>query len=347
VLLLWLLRRRPVAFGLVAGVGALHREFTLYAVVALVALAVLAGRASEPALRRFAVVASLAFAAVVLAVLALTPLATYAGGVSRNAGWKGATQAAERLSALAQRTLPILYGVRPLSLASQNLRSELLVSAAGLGAGPLLAALALVLAMRLLRPGRLARLRTPATAFPWFLVLIGVQALVGYVLFGRGGGGDLYIRYVLLALLLPVGGLALVLQLEPARLLRAAAVSGVMAWAALNAVDHARLAAEYLLRPPPDPHRELADDLTARGIRFGRADYWTAYHVSYLAGERVKLHARSFNLIGEYRTLFLENLATAVDVRDSGPCDDGRRVAEFCVVGPPAPRRREESRTGG
>ena len=41
VLLLWLLRGRPLAFGVVFGIGFLHREFTLYGLTAIVGLALL------------------------------------------------------------------------------------------------------------------------------------------------------------------------------------------------------------------------------------------------------------------------------------------------------------------
>ena len=44
VLLLWVLRARPLAFGLVFAFGFAHREFTVYGVTALVAVAVLADR---------------------------------------------------------------------------------------------------------------------------------------------------------------------------------------------------------------------------------------------------------------------------------------------------------------
>ena len=55
VLLLWLLRRRPVWFGLVLGVGFLNREFTIYGAAALVALDAAAPHAlhARGALRRY------------------------------------------------------------------------------------------------------------------------------------------------------------------------------------------------------------------------------------------------------------------------------------------------------
>src|SRR5688500_24173 len=44
VLLLWILRDRPLAFGLVFGLGFVHREFTAYGVTAIIAISVLADR---------------------------------------------------------------------------------------------------------------------------------------------------------------------------------------------------------------------------------------------------------------------------------------------------------------
>ena len=41
ILLLWLLRGRPLAFGVVFGIGFLHREFTLYGLTAIVGLSML------------------------------------------------------------------------------------------------------------------------------------------------------------------------------------------------------------------------------------------------------------------------------------------------------------------
>src|SRR5262249_319826 len=43
VLLLWITRRRPLLFGLIAGIGFLNREFTAYGVVAVLAIETMEG----------------------------------------------------------------------------------------------------------------------------------------------------------------------------------------------------------------------------------------------------------------------------------------------------------------
>jgi hypothetical protein len=340
VLLLWLLRSRPVAFGVVGAVGCLHREFTAYGVVALIVVDVLRGRLRDRGRRAFWLRAALAAVLVVALVEVLRPLSTYTGERAAGIGWKGLEPALARLSTLLARTLPLLAGLFPYPVARFNVRSTLVQAPIG----PLLAAAAgvsaLVLAARLVRRAVAGWRLDGALELPLYLGLVGGQALAAYVLFGRGQGADPYIRYVLLALLLATAALAAVLHLETASWARWLAIAVTAAWAAQNAVDHGRLAVEYIASRPADPHRVLADDLLARGIQYGAADYWVAYHVSYLARERVKLHARGYGRIGEYRALFLDNLPRAVDVRTGGPCPDGRVVDGFCVVGPPAPRWR-------
>jgi hypothetical protein len=340
VLLLWILRSRPVAFGVVGAVGCLHREFTAYGVVALIVIDVLRGRVRDRGRRAFWLRAALAGVLVVALVEVLRPYSTYASERGAGIGWKGLGPALARLCALVDRTLPLLAGFFPYPVARLNVRSTLVQAPLGplLGFAALLAAL--VLAARLARPALARWHRDGDLELPLFLGLVGGQALVAYVLFGRGQGADPYVRYVLLALLLATAALASVLRLEMASWVRWLAIAVVGAWATQNVVDHGRLAIEYATARPVNPYRVLTDDLLARGIRYGAADYWVAYHVSYLARERVKLHARGLSRIGEYRELFLDNLPRAVDVRMGGPCADGRVVGGFCVVGPPAPRWR-------
>ena len=52
--------------------------------------------------------------------------------------------------------------------------------------------------------------------------------------------------------------------------------------------DTLRLYSRFTGRPPGD-FRVLADALVARGVRAAYADYWTAYVVTFIAGERVKI----------------------------------------------------------
>lgn len=323
ILLLWVLRERPWLFGLVAGFGFLNREFTIYGPLAVAAVQAVRGEIpGRPALARWTKAAAV-FAAVLLAVHLLQPLS--ANPATRTAGieWQGARSAALRAVALFRDMLPALFGLAPALLAST---AAAVSAAVGLRLG--------ALAWR-------ARPLPRWADFPVYLVLVGAQCLGAYVLVGIGLGNLAYLRYLLIALLLPAGAAAIYLRLEPWAPARRAVVAALVLLAGWNGRDHVRLGVQYATAPPANPFRVLADDLVSRGVRYGAADYWIAYHASYLSGERVKLDARGFSRVSEYRRLFRENLGEAVDVRNGVAGCPGRTVAgQFCVVGPPAPLKR-------
>ena len=64
VLLLWILRDRPLAFGLMFALGFIHREFTIYGVTAIIAIALLADRRLNDARVRAAALAGVGYFAV-------------------------------------------------------------------------------------------------------------------------------------------------------------------------------------------------------------------------------------------------------------------------------------------
>ena len=120
-----------------------------------------------------------------------------------------------------------------------------------------------------------------------YLFLVGALTAAAY---NVGRCGDLHVltvRYMLLAILAPIGLAAAWLRLEPRRSLRVALMLALGAWAAASLIGHARLADEYLRRTPPAHARALADYLVGHRIRFVRTDYWTGYRVAFLSQERV------------------------------------------------------------
>ena len=81
---------------------------------------------------------------------------------------------------------------------------------------------------------------------------------------------------------------------------RAALAAAVLLWCAVNALDMAALIREYRSRPLVDYRLVLADDLVARGVTSARAPFRAAYHVTFLAGERVRTAATDFTRIRAY-----------------------------------------------
>ena len=68
----------------------------------------------------------------------------------------------------------------------------------------------------------------------------------------------------------------------------------------MSLADTARLYLRYA-KADPDELRVLADALVARNVRTADAPYWTAYAVTFLTGERVKVASTDFVRITEYQ----------------------------------------------
>jgi len=169
-----------------------------------------------------------------------------------------------------------------------------------------------------------ARRADVSLAFCWYLVAVGVLASTVY--FVTHTVAQEYSRYGLLALLIPVGLTAALLVLEPLDWLRRGVMAATLCWAAISGVETARL---YGLawNSPPSPYRVLADTLVARRVRVAYAPYWTAYVVTIMTGERVKIASTDDVRIQENQTLAAGD-PQVVEIREQ-PCDSAERVARW------------------
>jgi hypothetical protein len=302
VLLIWMLRDRPLWQGLALGVGFLHREFTAYGFLAILAVAAL-DRSLFTRARVVRVAATLVTAAAVWAVVwALRPYSSGAGpgttpldvmGASNNILGLAARVCGEpRLIARGFDALLGFYLGLPLGLTPSPLSDFFVNSRLTQGvpwAWPVagLAGLAALFRVGWLiaRRGVGASMATVGASV--YLFLVGAIAAAAY---NVGRCGDLHVhtvRYMLLFILAPVGLAAAWLRLEPRRAVRGALMLAIGAWTAASVTGHARLADEYLRRTPPAHARALADYLVERRIRLVRTDYWTGYRVAFLSQERV------------------------------------------------------------
>jgi hypothetical protein len=168
------------------------------------------------------------------------------------------------------------------------------------------------------RPGR------SALAFCWYLVAVGMVASVAY--FATHTVAQEYSRYGLLALFIPVGLTAALLELEPSAWGRGAVVAAAIAWMAVTGAETAQLY-RIARSSPPSPYRVLADALVAQGVRVAYAPYWTAYVVTFMTGERVKVASTDFVRIEEYQKLAAGD-PDVVEIREQ-PCPGGERVARW------------------
>ena len=299
VLLLWLLRDRPVWCGLSLGVGLLQRTFTVYGLVSL--LLVLAARRqlfTRLGLRRVAVTLLVA-AVLLLAAERIKPAASAMGPGTTLAQLHTRTQAAEIVGHLCidARTIlpgvgrlvtlhwPLLFGTRSQTLLEYGIESELRQGMPG--AGPWLAILITIAICRIgltvvRERGWLQHLDACA-----YLALAGALSAGGYVM-ARCGVLTIYkMNYDLLSLMGAVGVAAWYLRVETSMRLRTVWITGLIAWTAIHAVAHGRLLAEYATHPPRGGKFELIEALDNRGVRYAYADYALAYPITFLTNERI------------------------------------------------------------
>ncbi|MEZ5319789.1 MAG: hypothetical protein R2752_20475 [Vicinamibacterales bacterium] len=350
VVLLWLLRDRPLAFGAVLAFGVLQREFAVYGFGAIVALALmdrsLFRRHAWPAIGAGAA----AFAGVWQGVYLLKQFSSIAGP-GTSATWRP-LEASANLAALAGRicivpseVLPALRGLVTTHLADllgasdQEMAAYTINSVLHQGAPWLWPILGPALALGLARVVWLGARRglrpwQPPVAFASYLLLVGLQAVLVYAVVRCGALGIAEMRYSLLGVYGAVGIVAAFLAIEPRRWLRMAGVGVVLLWAGVAVTAHARLARQYAFDPPVNARRVLADTLLAQGVRYAYADFWEAYIVSFYTDEQVIVASTNFVFIDEYQWLVDRRSDEAVHIRREA-CAGGTAVADWVWICPP------------
>jgi hypothetical protein len=332
VLLLWPLRHRPFLFGAVLALGFLNREFTIYAVLVLLAAELVTRRIFQPAVFRQWLLAFVAFVVVWDGILALKPFADLNGPGTRGkliAGFGGsqienltnrmgrsAGDLPARAQAMIVERLPSLLGGR-LELDGIAHQGRNWV-AWPLWLGALLAASRVLMLLRFGRP-------PASTAFIWYVLAIGATAATMFVI--ARPVTDTTHRYFLLALYIPIGFTAAWLALEPHRWIRTVVVLAMIGWSGLSAIDNYRQAERYVSGYEPNKIRDLANALEARGLHVARAGYWRAYKLTFLTQERLKIASTDYERIEEYRRLADQEGNRLLRLQEK-PCPGGEPVVE-------------------
>ena len=335
VLLLWMLRDRPLAFGLLFGLGFAHREFTVYGVTAAIAIALLADRRLHAERWKAVALGAVGFLIVTQAIRTAYLFSTPFGpGTTIAPGDLAAGSALGSRYCFAPETiLPSMAGLFGnyfgLPFGATSERVVTLGLRSSLPAGPAYwPVLGLVLAAALARALWISiRDRTPVWtgrgAIGTFLILIGLQAGIVYAVSRCGRLEPDTVRYALLMLYTGVGIATLFFVYETQRLWRTAMIGAIALWALVTAASHVRLYDEYLRREPAFAHRELATYLVDHGIAYARADYWTAYVTTFLANEKVVLASTDTVRITSYQDAVEQNRDRAVNVQRQ-PCGNGQ-----------------------
>jgi hypothetical protein len=358
VLLLWLMRANPIAFGLIAGIGFLHREFTAYAVTAIILLEILYGTFFSAINLKAKAIAFAEFVGIGLAVRALMNRGDLLGPGTANSlppevlnsqpgfwlahfCWNPSALL-PNLRWLARENLGVLLGWRVGPL-SDYARSSLTIGHAWVWLPPavLVALVGLILVRRSSNPEPSApRISAdsnrgiPRTAFPAFLAIVGLQAILVYAFMTCVVQDGTLVRFTLLALLIPVGLTAMLLRSGRPPIAQAVAAIAVLAWATPSAIDNARLLAEYISRPPQADYRNFANFLEREGVRYGRAPYWTAYQIDFLTNERVILGSFDKVRVTEYEDAVNSHAAQSTAVFIDDPCTDAGDVVfgRWCMM---------------
>lgn len=329
--LLWLLRRRPLWFGLVLGIGVLNREFTIFAVPVLLAMEGWTRTLWQPERVKHWLVVGVATVATMQGIQALKPFSDMMGPGTRGALIGG--EAGSQVSNIADRVAiePAAYPGRARVMLRSYLPSLLGAVASDvtpIPAGhpwlfwPLYSGLLVILARALLLTRRAA---TPQAAAPgWYLAGVGVLAVGVYVATRPADG--LVIRYLLLSVFIPVGIVASHVALETRRAWFALSILIATLCATASAIDHAKLIGHFARGRESNETRDLANALEARHVHIAESGYWRAYKLSFLTRERVKVASTDVVRIDEYQRLAHEAGSGLVAI-DEAPCPGGERVS--------------------
>jgi hypothetical protein len=336
VAFLWALRRRPFAFGALLMFGFLHREFTIYAVPALVLVKGLDRGMWTRATAKWAAWAASGSALVWLFIdLVRRSLEGFsaveqAEMLVNHVCWVPAELSA-RVGHVFTVVLPTLVGSVGLRLHDFSMRNAAVTGGFALVGWAVAGAMVLMLA-RLAWTLRRAE-RWPG--FGLFLALVGCFALAAYPLScNLVFGLPPVVRYVHLALFLPIGCFAAFMACERSKYLRTAVVGVFLLWGSVNLVDNLGVMRTAYVNPEPDPHRELTDYLVSHQIRYARAGFWDAYIVDFLSGERVIVDSIYPFRIPEYRRLVEQHATEAVNIVRM-PCQGQLYVANaWCIQYP-------------
>ncbi len=332
VLIAWPLRARPIWLGVVLAIGFLVREFTLAVVPVLLAGQIWTRAVLQPATWKRWLIVAVTFVGVTAGVHQLRAFADPLGPGTRGQQvvWSDSTQIdslrhrltlqpaemPRRAWAFVTERLPELLGGRGTPSPVGPWGHRWIAWLLGLAA---VVACVRVLFLRAIpRHDDLARHRDSSFA----LYMIGIGVVGAGVYIATRPVDSVVHRYFLLAVFIPIGLTALWLTVEPRRHLRHLALACVTVWAVSSGVDNWRYLAPWLSGHQPNPPRQIADALEARGVRIAEATYWRAYKITFLTRERVKLASSDVARIAEYQSLAAQEGERLRRLQDA-PCPGG------------------------
>lgn len=321
VLLLWVLRERPLAFGIVLGIGVLNRPFVAYGAAALVIVQCWDRSILQRRVWRGWIVAT-------IAAVAIWDLNASLRAWSSPRG-PGTVFDGNLPDTVAANTGFVCFDPSAVLTGTWTFGSEVLPYM--LGASQPMPTLPFIVLLVVAAIGArwlwLARTRGAGEVatrygFPVYLIVVGVVSAEVYVA-ARCGIVDVQtLRYALLTPFAIVGVLAILCSLEPSRSARRLVAGAVCVWAAVQFVQHTQLLAAALAHGATSPRRDLARYLEAHDVRYAWADYWDSLTLTFLTGERVIVASEGVVRIETYQRQVSAAGQEAVRIRQV-PCVRG------------------------
>jgi len=334
--LIWMTRAHPGWCGFCFGLGFLQREFTIYALAALVTVEAVQGVlwTRDGFWRRLRMFRTAAEVWLVVQVLKM-----YSSAAGPGTSMLDLFRARDNLLELRDRICgdlsvlptgawnlmtvhwPVLFGTRPMPLVDFSIHSD---NWQGLAGSWLILAAAILLPVGAVT-GRLVSERRwrPEYNVCAYLVLVGLFSAGGYVIGRCGQLGHQILRYEMLSVLGAVGLGAWFLQVAPWPRVRTIWIALACAAALVTAQSHARLLTEYVVSPPDNPKRLLVRHLEAQGVHYAYADFWRAYSLTFLSNERILVASLDVRRIHEYNRTVDAHREEAYWIRRE-PCAGGR-----------------------
>ena len=334
VLLIWFLRHRPIAMGIVLGIGFLNREFTIYGLLALLLLDAWDRRL----FRRDAVVRygiALGSAAIVWGIFMVLRSVSSAAGPGTSMADLSAQLASNNIAQVLQR---LCLNPAAIAAGAKNIVTVHWPELFGLESQPLTdfgiestgrqgfpGAAWLLVPVLLIPVARLVSRPSDRPAFPSYLVVVAALSVAGYLV-GRCGVIDFYtMRYELLSVLGAAGLAAWYLLREESRVVRTLWLACCAVMFAVWVTAHVRLIEEYATRPPVPLKAELIQALETRGVRYAYADYWTAYYVTFMTRERIIVASDAVVKVRTHNTVVDAHRGEAIRI-SRRPCDGGEQL---------------------
>lgn len=321
ILLLWRLRSRPLLFGMLLAFGSLHREFTIFALPAVILVEAASGELWAWTNIRRAAWMAFGFGLVWVIVddlkmhLAGSAASLQIASLGNQTCFDG--EWPRRIAALLRQALPALFG---LDRATSPDLFDWLIGLA-----------VVVMVVRVVQNRHQPRPVSVEAGFGPYLVWVGAFTVCAYPLSCNVAFGyPPLLRYLLLGLLMPVGLFATFIAREPSRLLRILLAGVFVLWAAVNLVENARQVVSAVRNPPVSEHRLLINYLTDHHIRYARAIYWDAYAIDFLSRERVIVASTDIVRIPEYQKQVDDHQRDAVHI-ERQPCSGSNTVASWCI----------------